>query len=64
MDERTGRIVDAEIANLIGETARLNAQAAKLHKVPFWPPVWIAAGLMAAGAAFFVALTKLLGPLV
>ena len=56
-------MVDAEIANLIAEAARLSEDADKLRHLPIWQPVAVAAGLMGAGVVFFVAVTKLLGPL-
>ena len=74
MDDLTARRVDAMIAALIAESARVGDERRKLHdenaklcvgaaKVvheTFTYPALIGAGLMGAGAALFAALSKLL----
>lgn len=47
--------IHAEIAKLIAETSRINAEAGKLTKEAFWYPLLIATGFVGA----IIALTKL-----
>jgi len=56
MTDEMARKVDAEIANLIAETSKLNAQAAKLTQERQWYLLFVGAALTGAIAA----LTKLL----
>ena len=58
MDALEYRKIDAEIANLIAtssklnaETAKLNAETAKIAKQTYWYPLGIAIGLVSAIAA-------------
>ena len=43
MDEQTSKKVDAEIANLIAETGKMNAQTAKLNSENRYYPIIVTA---------------------
>lgn len=51
MDAQTARRVDAEIAKLIAESSKLNAEAAKFHPERWWYPVVLMTTAVGATAA-------------
>lgn len=51
MDETVGRKIDAEIANLIAQTGKLNAETQKVTAEARWYPFVVLAGVFGAAIA-------------
>ena len=54
------RKVDAEIARIIANAHKINAESVKIAQEARWYPIMIATGLVSAVAAVMAAVTKFL----
>lgn len=61
MNELNSNLINMDIAKLMAETQKLNAEAGKLNRETFWYPVAVSTGMIGAVATVTVLIMKALG---